>query len=101
MFNNENEDFENEFTEEHDELEQIMKSNEIKGVYHDVVDQLVRANFKNIEVNGIDIERMKLINLNSKQLVDTLEFMLNWFVETEEYEKCSILQKYLADLKEA
>lgn len=101
MFNNENEDFENEFTEEHDELEQIMKSNEIKGVYHDVVDQLVRANFKNIEVNGIDIERMKLINLNSKQLIDTLEFMLNWFVETEEYEKCSILQKYLADLKEA
>jgi hypothetical protein len=99
MFNNE--DLENEFTEEHDELEQIMKSNEIKGVYHDVVDQLVRANFKNIEVNGIDIERMKLINLNNTQLIDTLEFMLSWFVETEEYEKCTILQKYLTDLKEA
>lgn len=99
MFNNE--DFENEFMEEHDELEQIMKSNEIKGVYYEVVDQLVRANFKNIEVNGIDVERMKLINLNSKQLIDTLEFMLNWFIEAEEYEKCSVLQKYLDELKEA
>ena len=99
MFNNE--DLENEFTEENNELDEIMKSNEIKGAYHDVVDQLVRANFKNIEVNGIDIERMKLISLNNEQLVNTLEFMLSWFIETEEYEKCTILQKYLTDFKEA
>ncbi len=100
MFNNE--DFENdEFMEEHDELDQIMKSNEVKGVYYDVVDQLVRANFKNIEVNGIDIDRMKLINLNTEQLIGTLKFMLDWFVESEEYEKCSVLQKYLDELKEA
>jgi hypothetical protein len=44
---------------------------------------------------------MKLINLNTEQLIGTLKFMLDWFVESEEYEKCSVLQKYLDELKEA
>jgi hypothetical protein len=102
MYNDdfENEDFfeENEENEQ-DELTQIMQTNEVKGMYHDIVDQLVRANFKNIEANGIDVDQMKLINLNQDELKNTLTFMLNWFAELEEYEKCGLLKKYLVELE--
>jgi hypothetical protein len=39
--------------------------------------------------------------LNSNHLKDTLSFMLDWFVKTEEYEKCKTIQSYLEELKEA
>jgi protein involved in sex pheromone biosynthesis len=100
MYNDE--DYNDEFQEnEQDEITTIMQSNEIKGTYYDVVDQLVRANFKNIEVRGINIEQMRLNNLNISELQRTLDFMLKWFLETEEYEKCKVIQDYLTDLKEA
>jgi protein involved in sex pheromone biosynthesis len=100
MYNDE--DYNDEFQEnEQDEIATIMQSNEIKGTYYDVVDQLVRANFKNIEVRGINIEQMRLANLNISELQRTLDFMLKWFLETEEYEKCKVIQDYLTDLKEA
>ena len=96
------EDYNDEFQEnEQDEIATIMQSNEIKGTYYDVVDQLVRANFKNIEVRGINVEQMRLANLNISELQRTLDFMLKWFLETEEYEKCKVIQDYLTDLKEA
>ena len=100
MYNDE--DYNDEFQEnEQDEIATIMQSNEIKGTYYDVVDQLVRANFKNIEVRGINVEQMRLANLNISELQRTLDFMLKWFLETEEYEKCKVIQDYLTDLKEA
>ena len=103
MYEDDYNEFEDNFNEEteQDEITQIMRANEVKGTYHGVVDQLVRANFKSIEQQGIDIQRMKLTSLNSNQLKDTLDFMLNWFVETEEYEKCKTIQSYLEELKEA
>ena len=103
MYENDYNDFDDNFNEEteQDEITQIMKANEVKATYYDVVDQLVRANFKSIEQQGIDVRQMKLTNLNSNQLKDTLDFMLNWFVETEEYEKCKTIQSYLEELKEA
>ena len=100
MYNDE--DYNDEFPEnEQDEIATIMQSNEIKGTYYDVVDQLVRANFKNIEGRGINVEQMKSANLNVSELQHTLDFMLNWFLETEEYEKCKVIQDYLTNLKEA
>jgi hypothetical protein len=100
MYNDE--DYNDEFPEnEQDEIATIMQSNEIKGTYYDVVDQLVRANFKNIEGRGINVEQMKSANLNVSELQRTLDFMLNWFLETEEYEKCKVIQDYLTNLKEA
>lgn len=103
MYENDYDNFEDNFNEEteQDEITQIMKANEVKATYHDVVDQLVRANFKSIENQGIDVKQMKLTNLNADQLKNTLDFMLNWFVETEEYEKCKTIQSYLEELKEA
>jgi hypothetical protein len=103
MYEDDYNEFEDNFNEEteQDEITQIMQANEVKGTYYDVVDQLVRANFKSIEKQGIDIQRMKLTSLNANQLKDTLDFMLNWFVETEEYEKCKTIQSYLEELKEA
>jgi hypothetical protein len=83
------------------EIDEIMKSNEIREAYHMVVDKLVRANFNTIETNGIDIKQTKMVNLDNSQLEATLIFMIDWFIDTEEYEKCSILQKYLDQLKEA
>lgn len=103
MYENDYDGFEDNFNEEteQEEITQIMKANEVKATYHDVVDQLVRANFKSIENQGIDVQQMKLTNLNADQLKNTLDFMLNWFVETEEYEKCKTIQSYLEELKEA
>lgn len=103
MYENDYNEFEDNFNEEteQDEITQIMQSNEIKGTYYDVVDQLVRANFKNIEGRGINVEQMKSANLNVSELKHTLDFMLNWFLETEEYEKCKVIQDYLTNLKEA
>jgi len=103
MYENDYNDFGDNFNEEteQDEITQIMQANEVKATYYDVIDQLVRANFKSIETQGIDVRQMKLTNLNANQLKDTLSFMLDWFVKTEEYEKCKTIQSYLEELKEA
>jgi len=103
MYENDYNDFEDNFNEEteQDEITQIMQANEVNATYYDVIDQLVRANFKSIETQGIDVRQMKLTNLNANQLKDTLSFMLDWFVKTEEYEKCKTIQSYLEELKEA
>jgi predicted house-cleaning noncanonical NTP pyrophosphatase (MazG superfamily) len=90
-------EFDNEEFEMSDNLsaEERIKATEI---YNKLIDKLVRDNYASIEENGIDVVKSKLHVLNDgsiKQLKDTLDFMIQYFVESEEYEKCAVLNKYI------
>lgn len=95
-------DFDNEDFEMNEDLspEEQIRANQI---YNKLIDKLVRDNYSSIEKSGIDIvkTRMHLLNDRSlKQLKDTLDFMIQYFVESEEYEKCAVLNKYVEMIQE-
>lgn len=97
-------EFEDFNDENFDEDDSLFNTNEIdQDIYDRTIDYFVRNNFKAIEENGIDIERMKLYSLDAgvlNQLKGTIQFMIEYFVEREEYEKCAILNKYMPELNE-
>ena len=94
--------FDNEEFEMDDNIspEERIKATEI---YNKLIDKLVRDNYNSIEENGIDIvkSRVSLLDEKSiKQLKDTLDFMIQYFIEFEEYEKCAVLNKYVELIQE-
>lgn len=96
-FNEEFDEFDDEF-----ENDQIDKNNNDSLVYDRTIDYFVRNNYKAIEENGIDIERMRLYSLDEtvlEQLKSTIQFMIDYFIELEEYEKCAVLTKYMPEIK--
>lgn len=91
-------DFEN---EEMDGQFDSSRNEEYQRIYDIVIDKTVRANYEAISKKGLDIELMSDRGIHSldedsiSKLKDTLIFMVNYFVEFEEYEKCAVLQKYI------
>lgn len=98
-------DFENEdlFNDGNDEMEQIKMNAATEELVEKIIDRLVRENYKAIEKNGIDILHTKLYAVDEKAVVQlkyTLDFMLKYFISTEEYEKCAVLNKYIEELQD-
>mgnify|MGYP000250276006 FL=1 len=98
--------FDQEFDNEEFEMDDNISPEErIKAteIYNKLIDKLVRDNYNSIEENGIDIvkSRVSLLDEKSiKQLKDTLDFMIQYFIEFEEYEKCAVLNKYVELIQE-
>lgn len=72
-----------------------------QAIYDKLVDKIVRANYEAIEEQGIDVMTMRVKMLDNNaltQLKDTLAFMIQYFIDTEEYEKCATLNKYMEEL---
>jgi len=98
--------FDQEFDNEEFEMDDNISPEErIKAteIYNKLIDKLVRDNYNSIEENGIDIvkSRVSLLDEKSiKQLKDTLYFMIQYFIEFEEYEKCAVLNKYVELIQE-
>jgi hypothetical protein len=58
--------------------------------------QAIEANYINIEKNGIsDWHARHLEGDELKQLKETIEFMIEHYVESEQYERCSVLNEEL------
>lgn len=96
------EEYEKEEFEMDDEMSQEQKilANQL---YNDMLDKLVRENYESITKNGIDIINTRIHNLESRQIEQlraTLDFMIAYFIEYEEYEKCAILNKYIEELQQ-
>lgn len=67
------------------------------------IDIMVRNNYKAIAEKGIDLHRMQIHNFDKESFVllkNTIEFMIEHFVKTEEYEKCALLNKHLQEVLE-
>lgn len=95
-------DYENDEFEMDDEMSQEEIIN-AKQLYNSLVDRLVRENYESIAKNGIDIVNTKIYNLEPvqiEQLRGTLDFMIVYFTELEEYEKCAVLHKYVEELNQ-
>jgi hypothetical protein len=95
-------EFDNEEFEMGDDFsaEEQIKATEI---YNKLIDKLVRDNYSSIEENGIDIVKTRVNLLDEKsvqKLKDTLDFMIQYFIESEEYEKCAVLNKYAELIQE-
>jgi len=96
------EEYEKEEFEMNDEMsqEQKIRANQL---YNDMLDKLVRENYESITKNGIDIINTRIHNLEPRQMEQlrgTLDFMIAYFIEYEEYEKCAILNKYIEELQQ-
>ena len=91
------EDFEN---EEMDQNDPMVKA-EFQKIYDKMIDHFVRSNYKAIKENGLDVQLMSERGIHSlnesslQTLKDTLIFMINYFIDLEEYEKCAVLQRYV------
>ena len=60
-------------------------------------DKLARANYEVIMSRDVDFSTLRDRH-NSKQIAKTLQDMIDYFVKTEEYEKCSKIQTELNKL---
>ena len=85
MYDDEKMNFEFLPEEYSDEVESILK------------DKLARANYEVIMSRDVDFSTLRDRH-NSKQIAKTLQDMIDYFIETEEYEKCSKIQKELNKL---
>lgn len=88
-------DFENQFNDEHDEIAQIQKQADMEHNLHELKDKLVRNNWDMILEKGVDFKSMKEHGIDVEPVARTIEQMLDWFEDCEEYEKCAHLKKIL------
>lgn len=99
------EDYEDEEFEMQNEMSEEMSQEErswANEMYNNIIDNIVKQNYEAITKNGIDIIGMKFYNLDpitTLQLKDTLRFMIKHFIESEDYEKCTVLNNYLEEIK--
>jgi|TARA_B110000971_G_scaffold143548_1_gene146709 hypothetical protein len=87
--------FEDQDNEEHDEIAQIQKKADMENNLHEIKDKLVRNNWVMILEKGVDFKSMKENGIEIEPVVRTLQQMLEWFQEVEEYEKCAYLKNIL------
>lgn len=85
-------DFEN---DEIDEISQIQKEAEMKHSMDEIKDMLVRQNYEALTTKGIDLETMANSGVDIQPIADMIQVMIDWFIESEEYEKCQALQNIL------
>jgi len=63
--------------------------------------EAIESNYAKIEANGISDWHARHLNLDELNgLLETLTFMIDHYVETEEYEKCAVLKKELKVIDE-
>lgn len=87
--------FDDQFNDEHDEIAQIQKQADMEHNLYELKDKLVRNNWDMILEKGIDFKAMQENGIETEPVKRTILQMLEWFQESEEYEKCAHLQKIL------
>ena len=87
--------FDDQFNDEHDEIAQIQKQADMEHNLYELKDKLVRNNWDMILEKGIDFKAMQENGIETEPVKRTIRQMLEWFQESEEYEKCAYLQKIL------
>lgn len=87
--------FEDQFNDEHDEIAQIQKQADMENNLYELKDKLVRNNWEMILEKGVDFESMKRNGIEIEPVKRTISQMLEWFQESEEYEKCAYLKNIL------
>ena len=86
--------------EETFDIESILKDTRMQEILYDLKLKLANENYDMIIKNGIDIHEMIYRGISVTPLVNTLNDMLEIFVELEEYEKCSKIKKILDEINE-
>lgn len=81
--------------DETSEIAQIQKQADMENNMYDLKDRLVRNNWDMILKKGVDFKSMKEQGTEIEPVVRTIQQMLDWFQEVEEYEKCAHLKKIL------
>lgn len=89
------EDSEDQHGEERDEITQIKLNAEMEENLYDLKDKLVRNNWILLLEKGVDFKSMQENDLDTVPIVRTLNQMIEWFQEVEEYEKCAHIKKIL------
>jgi len=93
------EDF-NEGFEETFDIESILKDTRMQEILYDLKLKLANENYDMIIKNGIDYHEMIYRGISVTPLVNTLNDMIEIFVELEEYEKCTRIKKILDQINE-
>jgi hypothetical protein len=86
--------------EETFDIESILKDTRMQEILYDLKLKLANENYNMIIENGIDIHEMIYRGISITPLVNTLNDMLNIFVDLEEYEKCTEIKKILDQINE-
>lgn len=86
--------------EETFDIESILKDTRMQEILYDLKLKLANENYNTLVKNGVDIHEMKYRGMSLEPLVNTLNDMLEIFVELEEYEKCSTIKKILDEINE-
>lgn len=81
-------------------IEAILKDIRMQEILYDLKLKLANENYDMIIKNGIDIHEMIYRGISITPLVNTLNDMLEIFVELEEYEKCTQIKKILDQINE-
>lgn len=93
------EDFDpSELFEENNEIETIKKDAQMQEAMYTLKIKLANENYKMIIDNGIDINAMRKNGLNIAALETTLNFMLDLFIELEEYDKCAKIRDIIKQI---
>ena len=79
-------------------IEAILKDTRMQEILYDLKLKLANENYDMIIKNGIDIHEMIYRGISVTPLVNTLNDMLEIFVELEEYEKCSKIKRILDEI---
>lgn len=93
------EDFNDGFEETFD-IESILKDTRMQEILYDLKLKLANENYDMIIKNGIDYHEMIYRGISVTPLVNTLNDMIEIFVELEEYEKCTVIKKILDQINE-
>lgn len=93
------EDFDtNDLFEETNEIETIQKEAEMEQAMYDLKIKLANENYELIVDKGVDVIAMKRAGHSTTALENTLNLMLELFVELEEYEKCAKIKEILEQI---
>ncbi|MDC1282435.1 hypothetical protein N8Z10_00625 [bacterium] len=91
------EEWEEVFNEEN-ETETIKMEAEQKILLKELKIRLAIENYNRIMDNGIDVNAMRNHGIDETELTNTINQMLDIFVELEEYEKCADLRNVLEQI---
>jgi len=86
-----NEHDDNLFEDGCDEINEIIKNNEMLANQKALKSKIAYDNYDNLIDKGIDIEGMRKQGYDLSVVTKTLTLMLDIFKEDEEYEKCKVL----------
>ena len=75
--------------------------NKLENYREQMIQEAINHNYQNIVKNGLSTFHLReMTHTNLIGLKETLIFMTKNFIDNEEYEKCSVLQKELKKIEE-